>query len=97
MKVEWDQVKEDYAAKDLEINSLKERIKFLEGMQSNKKLTITATISGCVQTGVDTYVDRKTSRSYDESAKISEIIEWAKSALNRDYISICDIQFSDNC
>ena len=56
---------------------------------------IIATVTICEQTGIDTFVDRRISRGYEETRSISDILTWAKATTGSQKTTICDIQFSE--
>lgn len=58
-------------------------------------MSIIATVTGCKQVGIDSFRDVHTSREFDETRPITEVIEWAKSVLGKDYQSINDVKFSE--
>jgi len=58
-------------------------------------MSIIATVTACVQVGQDSFRDRHVSREFEETRSIRDVIQWAKATLGREYVSICDIQFSE--
>lgn len=58
-------------------------------------MSIIATVTICRQVSVDSYRDHHISREFEEDRSIDDVISWAKTMVGREYISICDIQFSE--
>ena len=58
-------------------------------------MSIIATVTKTVQIGSNSFRDINTSREFEENRSISDILSWARTTLNQDYVSICEIQFSD--
>lgn len=57
-------------------------------------MRIVATISNCVQVGMDSFRDVHESRVFDESRTIREILSWAENMTGKPVTSINMIQFS---
>ncbi len=57
-------------------------------------MKIVVTVSDCVQVGMNTFRDINTSRVFNADAKIEDVLHWAKVILKREYVGICDLQFS---
>lgn len=57
-------------------------------------MEIAATVSGCCQVAQDVYRDIHTTKIFDCSTTINEILDWARKTKNNENLSICEIQLS---
>ncbi len=51
--------------------------------------TIAVTITNCVQRGVDTYVDKRITKVFDDTASFADLFSWARSE------GMADVHLSD--
>ena len=58
-------------------------------------MKIVATVSNCVQVGMDNFRDVNTSRVFDENRTIKDILQWASTETGKPVTCIGMIQFSD--
>ena len=58
-------------------------------------MKIVATVSNCVQVGMDNFRDINTSRVFDENRTVRDILQWASTETGKPVTSIGMIQFSD--
>lgn len=59
-------------------------------------MKITATVTDCVQVGVDAFRDIHTSRVFDTSRPIDDVLRWAALTLKKHTVGINEIQFSEH-
>ncbi len=57
-------------------------------------MKIIATITDCVQTGMDEYKDVRTSKEFTEESTIGEIDRWAKS--KKSSFALCTLSFLES-
>jgi hypothetical protein len=58
-------------------------------------MAIVATVTDCVQVGLNEFRDKSVSRVFEENRTIGDMLSWARATLGKEHVEFTDLKFSE--